>query len=140
MRKQASVVALALSLTAQVAVAAPVVPRAVGLRLTEEALSFVEREASQKPLDYMNPRISKPDVKCFDEIGIDAFTLSAFLDAAEMDFHETPNGLQLTAYIDFIDIYGELWGEDSDSFDLCPSFGVTLEQASVSGIGCSADV
>lgn len=140
MRTQASLAALALSLTAQAAVAAPIVPKAVGLRLTEQALSFVEREANQKPLDYMNPRISKPDVKCFDEIGIDAFTLSALLDAAEMDFHETPNGLQVTAYIDFIDIYGELWGEDSDTFDLCPSFGVTLEQAYVSGIVFTADV
>lgn len=141
MRKQmTAVTAMAALITANVAVAAPIIPKAVGLRLTENALSFVEREASQRPLDYFNPRISKPDVKCFDEVGVDNFQLSSFLDTAELDFHETPTGIQLTAYIDFIDIYGELWGDDSDTFDLCPSFGVTLNQAYVSGIVFTADV
>lgn len=139
MRKQATLVAAAL-LTAQAAVAAPIIPKAVGLRLTENALGFVEREANQRPLDYFNPRISKPNVKCFDEVGVDAFTLSSLLDSAEMDFHETPSGLQVTAYIDFIDINGEIWGADSDTFDLCPSFGIELQQAYVSGIVFTADV
>jgi len=139
MRKQITA-AMAILLTANVAVAAPIIPKAVGLRLTENALSFVERDASQRPLDYFNPRISKPAVKCFDEVGVDNFQLASLLDAAELDFHETPNGLQLTAYIDFIDIYGEIWGQDSDTFDLCPSFGVTLNQAYVSGIVFTADV
>ena len=133
-------VAMALVLTANVAVAAPIIPKAVGLRLTENALSFVEREANQRELNYVNPRISKPNVKCFDEVGIDNFQLESLLDSAEMDFHETPNGLGITAYIDFIDIYGELWGQDSDTFDLCPSFGVDLNQAYVSGIVFTADV
>ena len=143
MRKQVWVAVATMTasvLAANGAGAAPVIQDAIGMRLTENALSFVEVESTNRELDYFSPQISKPDVACYDAIGIDAFTLDSLLETTAIDFHETPDGIALTAYIEFLDINGDLWGQDSDTFDLCPSFTRTLEQAFMSGIVFTADV
>lgn len=147
MRKQESkaktVAALALAAVtgfSGTAGAAPIIEDAIGLRITEQALGFVEREADNRALDYFNPRVSKPDVLCYDEVGIDDFAIDSVIEGAELDFHQTPEGLQIVANIDFIDVYGDLWAQDSDTFDLCPSFSRTIEQLYFSGVVFTADI
>ena len=140
MTKQGIAALTMMSLVAGNAAAAPLIEDAVGLRITERALRFAEGETLNRPINITKPNIAKPNVKCFDEVGINAFTLDSVLQSTELDFHPTPEGLQLVANIDFIDIYGVLYGEDSDTFDLCPSFDVELQEMWIEGITFTADV
>lgn len=120
--------------------AAPIVPNAVGVRLTERALGFVERQVAGKALVFHKDRVEKPAMKCWDTVGITDFDLSSEVDLADLDWQASPDGLSITAYIDYLDVNGRIFGEDSDTFDLCPSFGVTINSMRLSGIVFTANL
>ncbi len=119
---------------------APVIYDALGARLTERANGFIESQLNQKDLAIHRDRIEKAAVKCFDLVGINNLDIATHINLADLDWQATPDGLAVTAYIDYLDVMGQLFGEDSDTFDLCPSFSVTLNQMRLEGIVFTANV
>lgn len=126
--------------SAATSAAAPIIADAVGVRLTERALGFVERQVAGKAIAFHKDRIEKPAMKCWDVVGITDFDLSSQVDLADLDWQASPDGLSITTYIDYLDVNGRIFGEDSDTFDLCPSFGVTINSMRLSGIVFTANL
>ncbi len=120
--------------------AAPVVYDAVGLRITEQGLGFLEDRTAQLPLQFQKPSISQVDVKCFDQVGINNLVVDSFLDSTVLDWEGSPEGLDLTARIDFVDFAGQIFGADDDFWDLCPSFSVTIQELFLQQVTFTANI
>lgn len=119
---------------------APVIYDALGARLTERANGFIEKQLNGRDLAIHKDRIEKPDVKCFDKVGINNLDVATHIDLADLDWQVTPDGLAMIAWIDYLSMTGQLFGEDSDFFDLCPSFTATIQELRLEGIIFTANV
>lgn len=122
--------------------APPVVQDAVGLRVTDAGLNFVESQLANRDLHVGPQLIAQLDLLCYDEVGIDQATIDMLLESAELDFREGPtNGsVEVILNIPEIDIGGVLYGNDSDTFDLCPSFITAINEFRITGVQFSADI
>lgn len=118
----------------------PVVYDAVGLRITENGLGFVESQISKRDLHLEPGVISQPDVLCYDEVGIDQAVIDMYIDAANLEFYGNPGSLSVVLFIPNISLDGVLFANDSDTFDLCPSFDTDIEEARVTGVVFSVEI
>lgn len=118
-----------------------VVPDALGLRLTEAGLSFIERQLADRELSVGPQLISQPDVLCYDMIGINDAVIEMSLKEVQLDFQGGANeSLELVLVVPRIELMGELFADDSDFFDLCPSFSTNIQEFLVTGVVFTANI
>ena len=126
--------------SAQAHAQAAIVKDGVGIRLTEKFNRFLESQLKNRDVAIAKPVISKPNVSCFDEVGIRNLTVDTHIDDAAFDWVGTDGGLSLIVNLDHITVGGDLYGQDSDTFDLCPSFSVGINSIELDQVTLTMDM
>src|SRR5439155_11653275 len=139
MRAQ-SLCVLFLLTSASPALAAPIVSKAVGVRVTSHGLGFVSDELAGKDLAIHKDNVNKKPMSCFDEVGFNNLDLSAHVNATAFAWHQYDQGLSLAISLDKIDLSGQLYGKDSNFFDLCPTFSQLINQLELTNVVFTAEV
>ena len=82
----AACAALALPGRAAAIATMPIVTDAVGVRVTEAGLNFVEGQLAGFDVDVTRPEISKAGVSCYDTVGVDDLHVTTELESVSLDF------------------------------------------------------
>src|SRR3954469_11636769 len=85
-------------LAAAPAGATAIISKGVGVRMTDNALGFVEKEIEGRSLSIAKPNIKKAPMSCFDEVGMNNVTVNTTVNHATLDWDGATGGLALTVY------------------------------------------
>jgi len=97
-------------------------------------LDFVEGQLANQEVFLVPDDISKEDIQCFDSVGIDDPMVDFAIEGASLEFVDNPDSIDLTIRLSHINLHGELYGEDEDFLDLCPSFDVEIDEFRITGL------
>lgn len=136
----AGMMVAATAATASAQTAAPIVKDGIGIRLTENFNRFLESQLENRDVVVDKPNIYKQNVSCFDEVGVNNAHVATHIDHATFDWNGSDAGLALTVDLADLDLSGQLYGLDSDTFDLCPSFSVNVTDIHLSNVHLSMDL
>ena len=118
----------------------PIVKSGVGVRLTENFNRFLESQLTNRDLAFQKDVISKTNVSCFDEVGIRNLNVTTHIDNAAFDWKGSDSGLSLIVNLGDLMIGGDLYGKDSQIFDLCPSFSIGLNYIEMKNVTLTMDL
>jgi len=101
----------------------------VQIGLFEPGLQFIDDRYTGEVITLAEDEVSGRNVSCYNEVGITNFNIAIPLDSIDLSM----GNQSLVVDVHFGEIYGEemtVFGEDDDTFDLCPSFDTAFNSFS----------
>jgi len=119
---------------------APIVKSGVGVRLTEHFNQFLESQLDNRDLSFDKSNIYKANISCFDEVGINNLHVDTHIDNAIFNWNGADSGLQASVTLAKLDLSGDLYGKDSQTFDLCPTFEINVNNIELDNLTLTLDL